>query len=366
MRQKRTIPFKITGIDGLGQGVSKLTDKVTFIPKTLPEEEGEAQLMSEKKGVAFARLVELTKKSESRINPACPHFNTCPSCHFLHMSYEDEIRTKQETFQKLFRNFSLPSLQVIPADRRSGYRNRVQLHYSLKSKLLGMRDPQTFEITPIPECIIALPQVGSEIKRLYANNAWMKEAPSAPMEGHVEIYWFHDHLQTSWNQAYADGGFTQVFDQMNEKLKNVLKSHWSADQSFELLDLFAGNGNLSSALPFSKRLCVDFYPQPRGEEFLHQNLYAKMALEEVQNRLKARSLKPTYLLLDPPRSGLKNLDQWLKTILPRKVAYVSCDPHTMARDLASVADYQMGEAFLIDFFPSTFHFESLIFLERKD
>lgn len=46
MNQKVTIPFEITSMDSLGQGVSKVTDKVTFIPKTVVGDKGEAVLIS--------------------------------------------------------------------------------------------------------------------------------------------------------------------------------------------------------------------------------------------------------------------------------------------------------------------------------
>ena len=366
MRQKRTIPFDITGIDSLGQGVSKLTDKVTFIPKTLPEEQGEAEVMSEKKGVVFARLKKLSNSSARRIKPSCFHFDSCHSCHFLHVSYEDELKFKKESFERLFRKLPLPMVEVIGAPVRNGYRNRIQLHYSLKSKLLGMRDPQTFEITPVPHCLMALPEILPELERLYKNNAWLNELPSsAPTEGHVEIYWLNKELKTTWNRPYADGGFTQVFQVMNEKLKTILNEQWGFEDQAEILDLFAGNGNMTELLPFSKRLCVDVYSKTTGTEFLNQNLYDNKALLKVKSELGKRRMSPEYLLLDPPRSGLKDMNDWVLSFNPRKIAYVSCDPHTLARDLATLSGYLIKRAFLIDFFPSTFHFESLIFLERK-
>ena len=366
MRQKRTIPFNISGIDSLGQGVSKITEKVTFIPKTLPGEQGEAEVMSEKKGVIFARLKKLSTSSSKRIGPSCIHFDSCHSCHFQHVSYEDELKFKKESFERLFRKLPLPEVEVIGAPVRNGYRNRIQLHYSLKTKLLGMRDPQTFEITPVPECLVALPEILTELERLYKNNNWLKEIPSkAPVEGHVEIYWINKELKVTWNRPYAEGGFTQVFQDMNEKLKAILKDQWGFEDQAEILDLFAGNGNMTEKLPFSKRLCVDVYQNKPEPEFLNQNLYDNKAFIIVQTELEKRKMSPEYLLLDPPRSGLKDISKWVQGLNPRKIAYVSCDPHTLTRDLATLSGYFITKAFLIDFFPSTFHFESLIFLERK-
>jgi len=365
MMQKPTVPFEITGMDSLGQGVSKITEKVTFIPKTVIGDVGEAFIMSEKKGVAFGRLKELNVSSSSRIEPKCVHFGSCPSCHYLHMDYQDELKFKKQSFERLFRKLPLPEVEVIAAGQRFHYRNRIQLHYSLKSKLIGMKDPQTFEIIPIPNCLIAIPEVSNEIKRLYENQTWLNEAPSAPMEGHVEIYWDQNKLKVSWNRPYAEGGFTQVFEEMNLKLKEILKQEWIPNEKFSLLDLFGGNGNLSNDLNYSERLCVDMYSSAKGPEFFDQNIYGLKALKNVSLELKKRNMAPKHLLLDPPRSGLKNILDWTNTLNPTSIAYVSCDPHTLVRDLETLKNYSIKKAFLIDFFPSTFHFESLIFLDKN-
>lgn len=366
MGSKVTTSFKITSVDSLGQGVSKITDKVTFISKTTLGDEGEAEIMSSKKGVSFGKLKSLTKKSDLRVTPDCKHFSNCPSCHYLHVKYEDELQFKKETFSKLFRKLPLQDFDVIKAPKRYGYRNRIQLHYSLKSKLIGMKDPQTFEILPIPNCIIGLPEVLNELKRLYENDQWLIEAPSAPMEGHVEIYWTNNKLQTSWNKAYADGGFSQVFEEMNARLKEEIQFEFSKNAIDSLLDLFGGVGNLSANLSYKNRLCVDIYQNLKGNDFLNLNLYSDHSLKKILSEIKMRQLNPTHLILDPPRSGLRDLSVWLSSIKPKYVAYVSCDPHTMARDLEKVEGYSIKKSLLFDFFPSTFHFESLIFLERKD
>lgn len=365
MQDQRRITFKIDHMDSLGQGVSKESDKITFISKTLPGETGEATIVSEKKGVRFATLDNISTKAPTRIEPQCSHFNQCPSCHFLHTSYEQELHYKSVNLERLFKKMTHPPLIITPAIRRVQYRNRLQLHYDLKTRQLGMLDVKNQQIAPIPNCLIANPQVSEEIKRLYHQESWIaRVGQHQPNQGHLEIYDLNNEIKVSVNRPYAEGGFTQVFDEMNQAMKEKL-TRWSKQFPAEdLLDLFAGNGNLSKNMNHSKRLCVDVYQEKSTDPFLSQDLYAPEAMQKVKAKVAAMKLHPSLLVIDPPRSGLKNFEAWLGEFSPKRVAYVSCDPHTLVRDMMPVKNYRVTELHLVDFFPSTFHFETVAFLER--
>ena len=366
MSDQRMVSFTIASMDSLGQGVSKETDKITFIPKTLPGEQGDAQVVASKKGVQFAQLKTLKKVSPQRVEPVCPHFKFCPSCHYLHTNYEEELKFKEQNLEKMFQKIPHPAIQVTPAIRRTNYRNRIQLHYDVRARRLGMLDAKNHTIAPIPQCLIGRDSITAEIKRLYEKDQWLNLlGQQHPPKGHVEIYEMNGEVKVSINQPYAEGGFTQVFDEMNQLMKNMLNV-WSEQlPNGDLLDLFAGNGNLSEKMNHSRRLCVDVYNKKVENPFLSQDLYDLNALKIVKKKVLENGLKPALLVVDPPRSGLKNLDQWLAEFSPEKVAYVSCDPHTLVRDLLPLKNYQVTELHLIDFFPSTFHFETVAFLERK-
>jgi 23S rRNA (uracil1939-C5)-methyltransferase len=367
MQQTRLVSFKISTIDPLGQGVSKITDKITFIPKTLPGEEGEAVVLESKKGVQFAELKVLKNSSARRMTPECPHFEICPGCHFLHTDYEHEIEFKKQSLEKILHKLSPPSIKTFSAPKRLEYRNRIQLHYNLKKNLLGMFNGRTGQIAPTPNCLIGRPLLRKALADLYQNNHWQNLIPpKSPPMGHVELYEQNNQLKISWNRPYADGGFTQVFEEMNQLLKKHLHSWGEKLSSDHLIDLFAGQGNLSNDMKYSKRLCIDIYPKPVGPDFFSLNLHDEKSLEKFE-RIRSQHIPEQIdlLILDPPRSGLKNLNLWVSKLKPLKMVYVSCDPHTLTRDLASLSGYKILEISLFDFFPSTFHFETMVFLERK-
>jgi 23S rRNA (uracil1939-C5)-methyltransferase len=73
------------------------------------------------------------------------------------------------------------------------------------------------------------------------------------------------------------------------------------------------------------------------------------------------------VVIDPPRTGIlpEALPRLFK-LKPRRIIYVSCDPSTLARDLAvfHTNHYSMAALELFDHFPQTFHIESLAVLER--
>jgi 23S rRNA (uracil1939-C5)-methyltransferase len=222
------------------------------------------------------------------------------------------------------------------------------------------------EIVPVPNCLIGDELVQTEIKKLYNNSHWLSLAPASVPIGHVEIYHRDNQVKLSWNRPYADGGFSQVYSHMNSLLIEQLQTEWDQKEQFKLLDLFSGQGNLSHKLNFSRRLCVDSFPNEGNPDFFQQDLYDPKALHNIKKFLEKTQFDVDFLIIDPPRSGLKNLKEWLGFTNPKKVAYVSCNPHTLVRDIRNLDQYEVTKAVMLDFFPSTYHFESLIFMDRKD
>jgi 23S rRNA (uracil1939-C5)-methyltransferase len=362
--KKQKLRFIIDHIDPLGQGVFKENDQIYFIPKTLPEEEGEFEVIQSRRGVNFGSLNALSKESPKRIVPECPHFNECPGCHFQHTDYETELELKKSSFERMLRSieFDCP-IETVKSSSRFGYRNRIQLHYDLKRKEIGFFDAKKKRIIKISNCIIAVKEVKQALDILLKDDLWIKQAKKTKkFKGHVEIYLHQGVVKVNWNQKYAEGGFSQVNQDTNDIFRNGLKE--TIGDVASVLDLFAGDGNLSNLIEFNSRKCIDIYTDERqNKEFISLNLFEDNALKDFQKKSDVK--KFDTFLIDPPRSGFKHIKSWCDQYEPNKIVYVSCGPQTMIRDLKNLeGSYKITKIQMIDFFASTFHFEACVTLEK--
>ncbi len=372
-------PFDIKRVDPLGQGVS-LTDtlegeKVTFIPKTLPGEKGFAKIHKKKgKKVQFAHLIKVDQISPERITPSCPHFTQCRGCSYLHTSYENETNLKKDAYSFLFKSiFPQDKIQYIKAPERLGYRNRIQLHYDQNS--LGFQNQEG--IHEIPKCLLPHPFIQEKLQELYELKLKDIIPRNAPSSGHLELSLEEiageKEVKIYFNQNYSAGGFRQVNEAMGKdaslKIAAFALTELSENSNEEklLIDLFGGSGYLSQ-FHNGKKLIFD-YGQQRSENpnFIDINLYGKQAPQKFEKSIKKFNFQDLkrVLIVDPPRSGLKNLSDF--TSKTEAIIYLSCNPHSQVRDIKSLIQnggWKLEKVEFLDFFPATHHLESLCLLKR--
>lgn len=355
------LTFFIESMDALGQGVDKSNELITFIPKTLPEEAGTARVVKKRKGVQFAQLINLETTAENRIQPECIHFNECPGCDYLHTDYQSELIYKKAALEHAL--YGLPTdninIETVAAEQRLHYRNRVQLHY--RGQSLGLLDADNNKIIEIPRCQLAEPVLQEAIDDLYNNREWSKVLKNT---GHCEVADIDGKAEVFWNKPYAFGGFTQVNTQMNLQLRERVKKAVLATKPQSIIDLFSGSGNLSDDIVSGthiRRAMVDV-SECSHPDFIALDLFADDALKHFQALNPLRKLDT--LLIDPPRKGFPALAQWIKALKPQYLVYVSCNAATMARDIKNIEKFARIEQIqLLDMFPSSKHFETLLVLK---
>jgi 23S rRNA (uracil1939-C5)-methyltransferase len=172
------------------------------------------------------------------------------------------------------------------------------------------------------------------------------------------------------------------FFQTNRHLTDELVKIVTAGQSGKLaLDLYAGAGLFSTALACdfhhvvsvetSQTSTADLaYNQSSNGETVQATTEQYLARAGNSGRVGKGAVPPhipDLAVVDPPRSGLgERVARLLATLGAPRVAYVSCDPATLARDLVPLlaAGYRVEQVHLVDLFPQTYHLESVVHLVR--
>jgi 23S rRNA (uracil1939-C5)-methyltransferase len=163
-----------------------------------------------------------------------------------------------------------------------------------------------------------------------------------------------------------------AFFQVNRHLLGELVATVTADVGGEVaFDLYAGVGLFSVALAprfhhiFSVEASQTSYADLRHNAPANVKAVHARA-EDYLSRAPAQK-RPELVVLDPPRSGVgKRMVGSLVKLGASRMRYVSCDPATLARDLAPflAAGYRIEQVHLFDLFPETFHIESVLLLSR--
>ncbi len=173
-------------------------------------------------------------------------------------------------------------------------------------------------------------------------------------------------------QMFRVGHFS-FFQVNNSLVAELAREVVEGDEGGRLaLDLFAGVGLF--AAPLAKRFArvIAVEANPAASRDLESNARGgtiEVRTSDVDRFLERFKEKPEFVVLDPPRDGMARqaLDRLAK-IRPARITYVSCEPPTLARDLAVLvaAGYEITGMHLFDLFPQTFHMEAVTRLRRRE
>jgi len=140
-----------------------------------------------------------------------------------------------------------------------------------------------------------------------------------------------------------------------------------------VLDLYAGVGTFTMRLAMltkyvtaveSSHISVKAGRANANINNLRNVRYEEAEVEEFLSAFQGRA---DIVVVDPPRAGLdKKVCNEILKLAPQKIAYVSCDPATLARDLAILKEkYEILSVQPFDMFPQTYHVENVVLMERK-
>jgi 23S rRNA (uracil1939-C5)-methyltransferase len=166
----------------------------------------------------------------------------------------------------------------------------------------------------------------------------------------------------------SGGSFFQVNRFLVDELVEIVTANRGGQVA---LDLYAGVGLFTAALSkaFDHIVAVESSHNAAADLPYNSGPNVKTVRATVDHYLTGRGnkLRPDLVVVDPPRAGLGDrVAKALAKMEARRLTYVSCDPATLARDLATLTagGYRLEQVHLVDLFPQTFHIESAVQLVR--
>ena len=174
--------------------------------------------------------------------------------------------------------------------------------------------------------------------------------------------------------GYGPGGFAQVNTLQNRKLIENMIDLLDLKEKEHVLDLFCGMGNFS--LPLARRAkhvtgVENYGPSIASAQHnaaLNNITNVDFQTADAVNFLQDNVFvgKIDLVVLDPPRSGSYQVVKQLLHVRPQKILYISCSPATLTRDLIPLVKggYKVITSRPYDFFPHTWHIESMTLLEK--
>lgn len=402
-----------------GDAMGRLQDptgaggRAVFVPFGLPGETVRIQLTQEKQNFARGEILEILKPSPDRITPKCKHFIQCGGCHYQNLSYEKQLLAKadilRDQLQRIGKIENPPVQPTVTSPEQWNYRNHVQFHLTDDGKV-GFINASSNAILAIEECHLPEPAInairddlqfesrmnlervslrsGADDELMLILESETEETPELEIEADISIvHIYEEHpvviagsdnltIQILGKDFHVSApSFFQVNIPMAEKMVQHLQFQLpNPDSQFTLIDLYCGVGLFSKffADKYAKVIGVEASPSAcedfaiNLDEFDNVELY-EGATEEILPALAPQLTEPIHMIVDPPRAGIDKfaLDAILQ-INPHVIAYVSCDPSTLARDAARLlkGGYTLQHVTPFDLFPQTYHIESISIFTR--
>lgn len=158
-----------------------------------------------------------------------------------------------------------------------------------------------------------------------------------------------------------------------ERLYQKVAAYAELRGSETVLDLYSGTGTIPIFISERANSVIGMEIAQSAVLDANRNCEAngvsncRFILGDIRKSLSALELKPHVLIIDPPRAGMhKKVLAKVMALAPERIIYVSCNPATMARDLAQMGqDYHPLEIQPVDMFPHTYHIEAVARLVRR-
>jgi len=404
--------LQLTAIAHGGTALGRHEGRVIFVPYALPGETARVEITEDKGRYAFARVVEVIAPSPDRVKPPCPYYGPtghngtgCGGCQWQHASYQAQLRFKaQIVADQLTRIGKIANPQVrptLPDSSGWAYRNHAQFHPTLDGGL-GFQRASGDGVIAITSCKVLHPllsdlyaaldldldgllrlslRTGTVTGDLMLIFEMADDLPPAveidlPVScvlllsdgAHVNLIGNNHITEIVAGRVYriSAPSFFQVNTPQTARLVGQVIEYLDLQGNETVLDAYCGVGLFTAPLAERSGLVVGIELAPTAVADLLENTAHLDNVDIIEGPVEAvlPDLDVTLdaAVVDPPRAGLDRfaLDA-LVARRPDRIAYVSCDPATLARDAKRLtkAGYHLVEVQPVDMFPQTYHIESV-------
>lgn len=417
--------LRVESIAGGGDGVARQADgRVVFVPRAAPGDRLRARIVEERRSWARGRIVELLEPGSGRREPPCPYYAVCGGCQLQHLGVPEQREARRRIVEDALRRIGGLDLEVPPLETAGpelGYRTRIAL--TLRRGEDGVtagyhRFDRPAELVDVAECPLAEPAVNRAWRAL--RDAWGEGARRLPggrelritvrgsASGEVSLvvqggeasdpgdpegvadavpalraYHWRDAsgrrrrlagretLEDVWSGlslGLRPEAFLQVNRAVSEAMDRHLEERLGPAPGRRLLDLYAGvalrglRWALAGAEVAACEVGGDAVETAREAARTH-GAEIRIVRGRLEDRLDAL-LPADGAVVNPPRAGLSRpVSRRLALGGAGKLAYVSCDPATLARDLRRLGEgWSVEEVRAFDAFPQTAHVETIAWL----
>lgn len=402
-----------------GDGMAVLADgRVAFVSGGLPGDVISPVGVEARKGSLRATRWNLIRPSAERISPPCPVVDRCGGCDWMHLARGAQLIHKERLLRRALERtgkIRLPDdpIPVTGAGPPLEYRSRTRFHIDGEGRI-GFFERRAHALVEIHECLVCRPELNRALTvlRKLPRSVWMefseielrhvegipvsallrprvpgalskttrsalsKVAPEIRISVSGEGAGEQDkvELPLGVHLRAAPGVFTQVNWAVNAVMVEAVIAGARDRAVRRFCDAYAGVGNFSIPLLAQGMIGVSIEKDARAvdcaraaarEQGLSEAGFTSGDVRQKLGELARAQERFDMVLLDPPRSGAEEVLHPIRDLAPRHVAYVSCDPVTLARDLGVLhkTGYAVREIRAFDMFPQTHHLETLVWLE---
>jgi 23S rRNA (uracil1939-C5)-methyltransferase len=399
-----SVTVTVESIAAGGDGVARAEGFVVFVPRSAPGDVGVVDIAM-RGSFARAPFLELITPAPSRVEPACPHYvvDRCGGCQLQHMEYRAQLEAKGGIIRDSIvrigkREISEPHVE--PSAQQWRYRRKLTLAMQRQGTrwIAGLHPYDSpRKVFPLGDCPITDERVVAIWKEIMKSQSMLPIAsalrgavriddagatfvleggdvwPDAPrffdaVPSLNALWWIPEkkrrRLMQQRGESNALGAsFVQVNAPVAAQMHEHVLARVLAYRPGSVIDGYSGSGELALALAETgvhvAAIELDSDASSHASVRLPEGSRAISAkVEEVLSSL----LPADVVVLNPPRTGVDGrvtelLEQ--ASPAPRAIIYVSCNPATLARDLARLPHYRIESLRAFDMFPQTAHVETV-------